>query len=88
MLLYLPQVTTHDQISPFLASYFLHVCCLSNNHNTLVSQLEPTGYLIMVAPENKNGMTTAKDPEQISQAQSLANIPWCDEYEKMISGMA
>ncbi|CAI0645952.1 unnamed protein product [Colletotrichum noveboracense] len=28
-----------------------------------------------------------KDPEIIAVARSLQNTPWCEEYEKMISGM-
>ncbi|KAG8628680.1 hypothetical protein KVT40_002545 [Elsinoe batatas] len=28
-----------------------------------------------------------KDEEQIRQAKELNHIPWCEEYEKMISGM-
>jgi hypothetical protein len=28
-----------------------------------------------------------KDPEIIELARGLQNTPWCDEYEKMISGM-
>ena len=30
---------------------------------------------------------TAKRPEIIELARSLNAIPWCEEYEKMISGM-
>ena len=30
---------------------------------------------------------TEKDPIAIEKAKHLNNIPWCDEYEKMISGM-
>ncbi|PNS14933.1 hypothetical protein CAC42_2162 [Sphaceloma murrayae] len=28
-----------------------------------------------------------KDPKQIEQAKKLNHVPWCEEYEKMISGM-
>lgn len=28
-----------------------------------------------------------KDPVAIEAAKKLANIPWCDDYEKMISGV-
>ncbi|KAJ9651949.1 hypothetical protein H2198_008812 [Neophaeococcomyces mojaviensis] len=31
--------------------------------------------------------TTEKDPEIIERAKKLNHVPWCDEYEKMISGM-
>lgn len=27
------------------------------------------------------------NPETIAFAKTLSNIPWCDDYEKMISGM-
>ncbi|KAH6658915.1 putative sugar O-acetyltransferase [Truncatella angustata] len=27
-----------------------------------------------------------KDPQAIETAKKLANVPWCDDYEKMISG--
>ncbi|TLS21261.1 uncharacterized protein PpBr36_10545 [Pyricularia pennisetigena] len=30
---------------------------------------------------------TEKDQEQIAIAKGLENIPWCDDYEKMISGV-
>ncbi|KAF4550053.1 Acetyltransferase-like protein 2 [Elsinoe fawcettii] len=30
---------------------------------------------------------TSKDQEQIQKAKALNHIPWCDEYEKMVSGM-
>ncbi|CAI4214172.1 unnamed protein product [Parascedosporium putredinis] len=30
--------------------------------------------------------STERNPEIIAQAKELANIPWCDDYEKMISG--
>jgi hypothetical protein len=30
---------------------------------------------------------TGKDPETIAFAKTLANVPWCDDYEKMISGV-
>ncbi|KAI6423812.1 hypothetical protein MCOR21_007969 [Pyricularia oryzae] len=30
---------------------------------------------------------TEKDQEQIAIARGLENIPWCDDYEKMISGV-
>ncbi|KAH8819185.1 maltose acetyltransferase-domain-containing protein, partial [Xylogone sp. PMI_703] len=28
-----------------------------------------------------------KDPKAIQAARGLSNIPWCDDYEKMISGV-
>lgn len=28
-----------------------------------------------------------KNPELLVTAKSLANIPWCEQYERMISGM-
>lgn len=28
-----------------------------------------------------------KDPEIIAVARTLQNTPWCEEYEKMVSGM-
>lgn len=28
-----------------------------------------------------------KNAEQLAIAKTMKNIPWCDEYEKMISGM-
>lgn len=28
-----------------------------------------------------------KDEEAIAVAKTLKNIPWCEDYEKMISGM-
>ncbi|KAL7971540.1 putative sugar O-acetyltransferase [Trichoderma sp. SZMC 28014] len=28
-----------------------------------------------------------KDPAAIEHAKTLTNIPWCEDYEKMISGM-
>lgn len=31
--------------------------------------------------------TTEKRPEIIELARGLTKIPWCEEYEKMISGM-
>jgi len=31
--------------------------------------------------------TTEKRPEIIELARGLTGIPWCEEYEKMISGM-
>lgn len=31
--------------------------------------------------------STEKDQKAIEQAKKLRNIPWCEEYEKMISGM-
>ncbi|KAJ2897077.1 hypothetical protein MKZ38_004987 [Zalerion maritima] len=31
--------------------------------------------------------STEKDVEAIETAKSLKNIPWCEDYEKMISGM-
>lgn len=30
--------------------------------------------------------STQKDTEAIALAKTLENIPWCDDYEKMISG--
>lgn len=30
---------------------------------------------------------TEKDESQLAIARTLKNIPWCDDYEKMISGM-
>ncbi|KAI1255366.1 hypothetical protein MGN70_003431 [Eutypa lata] len=31
--------------------------------------------------------STVKDEKAIETARGLSNIPWCDQYEKMISGM-
>jgi hypothetical protein len=31
--------------------------------------------------------TTQKNTEIIAQAKNLANVPWCEQYERMISGM-
>jgi len=31
--------------------------------------------------------TTEKNAEIIAQAKKLANVPWCEQYERMISGM-
>lgn len=28
-----------------------------------------------------------KNPDIIARAKALSNVPWCDDYEKMISGM-
>lgn len=28
-----------------------------------------------------------KNPQEIEAAKKLANTPWCDDYEKMISGV-
>lgn len=30
---------------------------------------------------------TEKDPATIEYAKTLAHTPWCDDYEKMISGV-
>lgn len=30
--------------------------------------------------------STEKDQQAIAQAKTLSNVPWCEEYEKMISG--
>jgi uncharacterized protein YdeI (YjbR/CyaY-like superfamily) len=30
---------------------------------------------------------TEKDPATIEFARKLANTPWCDDYEKMVSGV-
>lgn len=31
--------------------------------------------------------STEKDPAAIEHAKTLIHIPWCEDYEKMISGM-
>jgi hypothetical protein len=31
--------------------------------------------------------STEKDPQAIEAAKKLENTPWCDDYEKMISGV-
>lgn len=31
--------------------------------------------------------STKKDPAAIEHAKTLTHIPWCEDYEKMISGM-
>jgi hypothetical protein len=31
--------------------------------------------------------TTEKNAAYIAHAKTLTNPPWCDDYEKMISGM-
>lgn len=31
--------------------------------------------------------STEKDPGTIAFAKTLSNVPWCDDYEKMISGV-
>jgi len=33
------------------------------------------------------GANTDKDPQQLELARKLKHVPWCEEYEKMISGM-
>ncbi|KAL1976719.1 hypothetical protein VTN31DRAFT_3001 [Thermomyces dupontii] len=33
------------------------------------------------------GPSTSKDDTQIALARQLKHVPWCEEYEKMISGM-
>lgn len=30
---------------------------------------------------------TSKDEQQITRARAFANVPWDEEYERMISGM-
>ena len=30
---------------------------------------------------------TVKNPDLINKAKALNHVPWCEEYEKMISGM-
>jgi len=30
---------------------------------------------------------TEKDLAIIAQAKTFANVPWCEQYERMISGM-
>lgn len=35
----------------------------------------------------KTGAAESKDEESIRMARSLQNVPWCDHYERMISGM-
>lgn len=34
-----------------------------------------------------NMANTSKDHDAIAFAKTLDNTPWCDDYEKMISGM-
>jgi len=36
----------------------------------------------MVAP-----IATQKDQAALDYARTLSNVPWCDDYEKMVSGM-
>ena len=31
--------------------------------------------------------STEKDADTIAYAKTLTNTPWCDDYEKMVSGM-
>lgn len=31
--------------------------------------------------------STEKDAAIIAHAKTLANVPWCDDYENMISGV-
>lgn len=31
--------------------------------------------------------STEKDQAVIEYAKTLDNVPWCDDYEKMVSGM-
>jgi hypothetical protein len=38
-------------------------------------------------PPSATMASTEKDPLVIEKARSLANTPWCDDYEKMISGV-
>lgn len=33
------------------------------------------------------GSSTEKDLKAIAGAKTLTNIPWCEDYERMISGM-
>jgi hypothetical protein len=30
---------------------------------------------------------TEKNPEMLALAKTMRNIPWCEQYERMISGM-
>jgi hypothetical protein len=34
-----------------------------------------------------SGPREEKDQKQIDEAKKLHNIPWCEQYERMISGM-
>jgi hypothetical protein len=41
----------------------------------------------MADPRKYNVAAEEKDPEIIEMAKSLKDIPMCEDYEKMISGM-
>jgi hypothetical protein len=34
-----------------------------------------------------SGAAESKDEEQIAIARTLRQVPWCEQYERMISGM-
>ncbi|BDD54505.1 hypothetical protein MAP00_000120 [Monascus purpureus] len=40
-----------------------------------------------MATDTQNGARQTKDEKQLEQARKLKKIPWCEQYERMISGM-
>lgn len=41
-----------------------------------------------MADQNKStGAADAKDEQEIARARGLNLVPWCEQYERMISGM-
>ena len=39
------------------------------------------------ARAKSSGAAERKDEEQIALAKTLHQVPWCEQYERMISGM-
>lgn len=39
------------------------------------------------ARAKSSGAAESKDEEQIALARTLYQVPWCEQYERMISGM-
>ena len=71
----LPRSSLVKSLITYLRSYprLEQPTTLSRNpHSQFITSMEPA---------------KEKNETIIARAKNLANVPWCDEYEKMISGM-
>lgn len=71
-----------------LSSLLLKDCLPFRNHPTKTSPIQtPHRYPPINITTTRTMAKAQKDPEIIEIARTLENTPWCEEYEKMVSGM-
>lgn len=88
-LIYIRHASRYSSVVIFGVLTRIYGLILELSLKQICSEQIPNLTCSMLAWLSKTSAMAAKEKSvgELDKAKSLAHVPWCDEYEKMISGM-